>query len=117
MAALGGTLVDDQAGRRFIASVLGRGYRFVARRSCVGDALSVAASACAAADEPMHNLPMLRTRAIGRARIATSLASYLLRRGSITLLVQGKTAADLATAEALRVSDWRRREESIRCGT
>jgi hypothetical protein len=115
MAALSGTLVDDQAGRRYVASVPGRGNRFVAKRSRVGEALSVAASACAATDEPTHNLPMLHTRAIGRAKIATSLGSYLLRGRSITLIGRAKITVALATAEALRASGWRHCEESHRC--
>jgi hypothetical protein len=115
MAALNRTLVDDQAGRRYISSVAGRSDLFVAKRSRVGEALSVAASACAATDEPMHNLPMLHTRSIGRAKIAASLVSYLLRWRSITLAGQARTTAALATAEALRASRWRRREESLRC--
>jgi hypothetical protein len=115
MAARGRTLVDDQAGRRHIASVPGRGYCFVARRSRVGEALSVAASACAATDEPTHNLPMLHTKAIARAKIAASLVSYRPRWRTIRLVGQAKTTAALATAEALRASRWRRREESLRC--
>jgi hypothetical protein len=77
MATLGRTLVDDQAGHRY--------------------------------------LPMLRTRAIGRGKIATSLVSYLLRWRSVTLVGQGKTTVALATAEARRAPGWRRRKESLRC--
>jgi len=115
MAELGRTLVDAQTGRRYIASVPRRGYRFVARRSRVGEALSVAASACAAADEPTRNLPMLHTSAIGRAKIAESLVSYLPRWCSITLVVQAKTTVGLVAAEVLRSARYRCCKESLRC--
>ena len=115
MAALNRTLVDDQAGRRDIPSVAGRSDRFVAKRSRVGEALSVAASACAATDEPTHNLPMLHTRAIGRAKIAASLVSYRPRWRSITLVVQAKTTVGLVAAEVLRSARYRRCKESLRC--
>jgi hypothetical protein len=115
MAALNRTLVDDQAGRRDIPSVAGRSDRFVAKRSRVGEALSVAASACAATDEPTHNLPMLHTRAIGRAEIATSLVPYRPRWRSITLVVQAKTTVGLVAAEVLRSARYRRCKESLRC--
>ena len=115
MAALNRTLVDDQAGRRNIPSVAGCSNRFVAKRSRVGEALSVAASACAATDEPTHNLPMLHTSAIGRAEIATSLVSYLPRWRSIMLVVQAKTTVGLVAAEVLRSARYRRCKESLRC--
>jgi hypothetical protein len=60
-------------------------------------------------------LPMLRMKAIGRAKVATSLVSYLLHWRFITLLRQGKTTVALVTAEALLASGWRRHEESLRC--
>ena len=117
MAALSRTLVDGQASRRHIASVPGRGYCFVARRSRVGEGLSVAASACAATDGPTHNLPMLRTRTIGPAKIDTSLVSYLLRWRPITLVGQAKTTVGLVAAEVLRSARYRYRrcKESLRC--
>jgi hypothetical protein len=115
MAALGCTLVDNEAGSRYIASVPERGRRFVVIRSHFEEALSVAASACAATGEPTHNLPMLRTKAIGHANSVASLVSYLLRWCSITLVGPAKTTVALATAEALPASGWRRCKESLPC--
>jgi hypothetical protein len=118
MAALRRTLVDDQAGNPYIASVPRWGYGFVATRSRVEEALPVAASAAAAREEPTHNLPMPATRTMGRAKIIASLVSYLPRWRSITLVGPrdiGKTTVALAVVETLRAVHSRRCEESLRC--
>jgi hypothetical protein len=116
MAALVRTRVDDQ-GAVVIVSLPAGGCRFVARRPRVREALSVAASACGATDVSTHELPIRRTRAIGRGKIAVSLLAHLLRCRSITLVGHAKPTFALAPVDALHASGWRCREESHQCRT
>jgi len=102
IATLRKTLGDGQPGRRYVVTVPGRGYRFVAP-------VEVSASAKTSLDpsvkaERVHNLPASQPRAIGRADIVNALLSELPGRRFITIVGPGgigKTTVALGLAEAL----------------
>jgi DNA-binding winged helix-turn-helix (wHTH) protein len=94
MAALRRTPGDGHAGNRFIATIPGRGYSFVARLSHA-EGGSSAASAPPNAGQRNHNLPMLLTRMVGRAEIVETLTTIFREFG------EGHGTADLKTAESL----------------
>src|SRR6266852_1436991 len=77
VSALRRTLGDGQGGRRYIATVPGRGYNFVApvRFEKPPQAPPTATIALAAA----HNLPFAATRMIGREHAVATLVSRLSR--------------------------------------
>jgi DNA-binding winged helix-turn-helix (wHTH) protein len=78
IAALRRTLGDGQPGRRYLATVPGRGYRFVAPVE-----LSEPAKPPAGQDpnaERVHNLPASQPRTIGRAHAISLLAGELPQR-------------------------------------
>lgn len=94
-----GELVTD-----YVATVTGRGYRFVAPVSL---ALHVAQPQhrpqAQRAGVPMHNLPATGTRAIGRADAVSSLLGALGQRRIVSVVGPGgigKTTVALAVAEA-----------------
>ncbi|WP_095124797.1 winged helix-turn-helix domain-containing protein [Pseudomonas sp. Irchel s3a12] len=99
MAALRKALGDGQAGQRYIITVAQRGYSFVApvlpqsmEERPVGDAGG------------RHNLPLRRTRMIGRQALVDSLMTQLPRQRCITLVGPGgigKTTVALRVAEQL----------------
>jgi predicted ATPase/DNA-binding winged helix-turn-helix (wHTH) protein len=102
MAALRRVLGDGQAGNRFVATIPGRGYRFVAPLSPVEERRP--APSQAAGESRKHNLPALHTRTVGRAETVASLAAALSQWRFITLVGPGgigKTTVALAVAEAL----------------
>jgi DNA-binding winged helix-turn-helix (wHTH) protein len=102
MAALRRALGDGQAGKRFVATIPGRGYRFVAPLSPL-EAPQPGPSQ-AAGDEQKHNLPALQTRMVGRAEIVASLLAALSQWRLITLVGPGgigKTTVALAVADEL----------------
>jgi predicted ATPase/DNA-binding winged helix-turn-helix (wHTH) protein len=102
MAALRRALGDGQAGKRFVATIPGRGYRFVAPLSPI-EAPQPGPSP-AAGDEQKHNLPALQTRMVGRAEIVASLLAALSQWRLITLVGPGgigKTTVALAVADEL----------------
>src|SRR6266853_4705550 len=73
VSALRRVLGDGQGGRRYIATVPGRGYNFVApvrfeKPAEVSLAVTIASATA-------HNLPLAMTRMIGREEIAATLAS------------------------------------------
>jgi len=101
MAALRKALGDGQAGQRYIITVAQRGYSFVAPYSLEhiehppGSAASVPSG---------HNLPVRRTRMIGRQSLVDSLMVQLSRQRFITLVGPGgigKTTVALRVAEQL----------------
>jgi predicted ATPase/DNA-binding winged helix-turn-helix (wHTH) protein len=101
MAALRRALGDGQAGTRFIATVPGRGYRFVSPTS-IAHASGPTPPPAAATTEPAHNLPRPLTRLVGRADVVETLAAQLPLRRFITLVGPGgigKTTVALAVAE------------------
>ncbi|SDC62841.1 Predicted ATPase [Cupriavidus sp. YR651] len=100
MGALRKVLGDGQGGVRYIASVAGRGYCFVAPVVRHGS-VDVAGTAPAI---PHHNLPARATRVIGRDDLIAALAQSLPLRRLLTLCGpggMGKTTIALAMAERL----------------
>ena len=102
VAALRRALGEGRLGRRYIATVSGRGYRFVAP---VGFSAPGSAPALRSAGaERSHNLPVALTRTIGRADTIDALLKQLPRRRLVTIVGPGgigKTTVALAVAEAL----------------
>jgi predicted ATPase/DNA-binding winged helix-turn-helix (wHTH) protein len=100
VSALRRALGDGQGGHRYIATVSGRGYNFIApvRReepSQVPPPPTVASAV-------MHNLPFAVTRMIGREEVAATLVSRLSRQRLVTVVGPGgigKTTVALAVAE------------------
>ena len=95
-------LGDGQDGNRYVITVPGRGYNFVApvRR----EELSQAAPPPTVASAAMHNLPFAVTRMIGREEAAAALASRLSHQRLVTVLGPGgigKTTVALAVAERM----------------
>jgi DNA-binding winged helix-turn-helix (wHTH) protein len=102
IAALRRTLGDGQPGRRYVATVPGRGYRFVAPVEIAKPAKQPARSSAKA--ERVHNLPALQPRVIGRADIVSALLGQLPRWRLLTIVGPGgigKTTVALALAESL----------------
>ena len=101
MAALRKALGDGQAGQRYIVTVAQRGYSFVAPFSLA----SIEQHPDNEAHEPRrHNLPVRRTRLIGRQHLVDSLVTHLARQRFITLVGPGgigKTTVALRVAEQL----------------
>ncbi len=94
-------LGDGRPGRRYLANVPGRGYRFVAPVQ-LSDLESQPIQPETAG--PNHNLPASKSSIIGRARVVDTLCSQLSRQRLITIVGPGgigKTAVALAVAEAL----------------
>jgi predicted ATPase len=102
IASLRRALGDGQPGRRFVASIQGRGYRFVAP---VEQSYPQTAPAPAAVlPAPAHNLPLSKSRLVGRASALDALADLLSRERLLSIVGSGgigKTAVALALAEML----------------
>src|SRR5215468_4297142 len=102
VASLRRLLGDGQPGRRYLASVSGQGYRFVAPVE-----LSEPQKLPALPNVGMahaHNLPASQTRTLGRADTISALLDQLARRRFITIVGAGgigKTTVALAVAETL----------------
>src|SRR5499433_3233544 len=95
-------LGDGQPGRRYLASVPGQGYRFVAPVE-LSEPQKVPAQPSAGVAYA-HNLPASQTRALGRADAISALLEQLPRRRFITIVGAGgigKTTVALAVAETL----------------
>jgi predicted ATPase/DNA-binding winged helix-turn-helix (wHTH) protein len=98
LTALRRVLGDGQAGRRFVANIPGRGYRFVAPVTSANE-LKPSEKARAA-----HNLPSQLTRLIGRDAAISELVYRLPRRRLLTITGAGgigKTGVALAVADRL----------------
>src|SRR6266853_559766 len=105
VSALRRALGDGQGGRRYIATIPGRGYNFVApvRFEKPPQALPPATIALAAA----HNLPLAATRMIGREEAVVALVSRLSRERLVTIVGPGgigKTTVALAVVERMIAS-------------
>lgn len=101
MAALRKALGDGQAGQRYIVTVAQRGYSFVAPYSLEHIEHPPGREAPAPSG---HNLPVRRTRMIGRQSFVDSLVVQLSRQRFITLVGPGgigKTTVALRVAEQL----------------
>ena len=87
VSALRRALGDGQGGRRYIATIPGRGYNFVApvRFEKPAQAPPPATIALAAA----HNLPFAATRMIGREQAVATLVSRLSRERLLTIVGPG----------------------------
>jgi predicted ATPase/DNA-binding winged helix-turn-helix (wHTH) protein len=100
MSALRRALGDGQAGNRYVITVPGRGYNFVApvRREEPSRAPPPPTVASTAA----HNLPFAVTRMIGREEAVAALVARLPRQRLVTVVGPGgigKTTVALAVAE------------------
>jgi predicted ATPase/DNA-binding winged helix-turn-helix (wHTH) protein len=102
ISALRRALGDGQAGNRYIVTVVGRGYNFVAPirfeeplRASPSRTIAPAA---------LHNLPFATTRMIGRGESAAILVSQLSQQRLVTIVGSGgigKTTVALAVAERM----------------
>ena len=100
MAALRKALGDGQAGQRYIVTVAQRGYSFVAPLSI--EPMSLPSDGVP--QRPCHNLPLRRTRMIGRHALIDSLVQQLPAQRFVTLTGAGgigKTTVALRVAELL----------------
>src|SRR5580692_1350935 len=100
VSALRRALGDGHAGNRFIVTVPGRGYNFVAPVSLEEPARAALPPTIAPAG--VHNLPLAVTRIIGRDENLAVLASRLSRERLVTIVGPGgigKTTVALAVAE------------------
>nr|HYT93385.1 winged helix-turn-helix domain-containing protein [Gemmataceae bacterium] len=102
VSALRRALGDGQGGNRYIVTVPGRGYEFVAP---VGLTAESAAMPAPAVPQPgTHNLPLAMTRMIGREEVVAALVSRLSRQRLVTIVGPGgigKTTVALAIAERM----------------
>ncbi|MHC8314954.1 ATP-binding protein [Pseudomonas sp. LB3P31] len=101
MAALRKALGDGQAGQRYIVTVAQRGYSFVAPYSTEQIAPHPPSEEV---ERSRHNLPVRRTRLIGRQALVERLVAQLPRQRFITLVGPGgigKTTVALRVAEQL----------------
>jgi DNA-binding winged helix-turn-helix (wHTH) protein len=101
MAALRRALGDGQAGNRYVATISGRGYRFVAP-------VSVAEETALAAQPPRletaRSRPVPLTRMIGRTEAIAALAAHLTERRFVTIVGAGgigKTTLAVAVTDAV----------------
>ena len=102
IAGLRRALGDGHAGKRYVANIPGRGYRFVARVAASQETSPPAPKPRTAA--PMHNLPASLIRMIGREAVTGTLSAELPRRRFITIVGPGgigKTTVALAVANGL----------------
>jgi predicted ATPase/DNA-binding winged helix-turn-helix (wHTH) protein len=100
VAALRRVLGDGQPGRRYLASVPGQGYRFVAPVELAEPEKLPALPPVRVV--PAHNLPASQSRALGRADTISALLDQLPKRRFITIVGAGgigKTTVALAVAE------------------
>ena len=100
VSALRRALGDGQGQNRYIATVVGRGYNFVARTR--EEEPSQASPPPSVVPAVLHNLPFAITRMIGREEIVTTLVAQLSRQRLVTVVGPGgigKTTVALAVAE------------------
>jgi predicted ATPase/DNA-binding winged helix-turn-helix (wHTH) protein len=105
MSALRRALGDGQGGNRYVITVPGRGYNFVApvRRE---EALRAATAPPIPSTTP-NNLPFAATRMVGREDAVATLVARLSRQRLVTIVGAGgigKTTVALAVAERMMAS-------------
>jgi predicted ATPase/DNA-binding winged helix-turn-helix (wHTH) protein len=101
ISALRRALGDGQGGNRYIVTVVGRGYNFVAPIRAEEPSRTRPAATLSTAK---HNLPHAVTRIIGREQAVQTLISRLSRQRLVTVLGPGgigKTTVALAVAERM----------------
>jgi predicted ATPase/DNA-binding winged helix-turn-helix (wHTH) protein len=104
VAALRRILGDGQAGNRYVATIPGRGYCFVAPISQSEGSHGPSEMPRASPDGPAHSLPAPLTRMVGREGIVEELATQLRRHRLLTLVGPGgigKTTVAVAVAQML----------------
>jgi predicted ATPase len=104
VAGLRRALGDGQPGRRYLANVPGRGYRFVAPIELPEPERLPTRKSVAEKQPRLHNLPIAQARTLGRADVISTLMNQLPRQRFITIVGAGgigKTTVALAVAEAL----------------
>jgi len=104
VAALRKALGDGRAGKRYIANNPGRGYTFVAP---VTRESRRQAPATSGGTTIANNLPVPRTRMVGRHDTITALATQLAERRLLTIVGPGgigKTTVAAAVAETVSAS-------------
>src|SRR3954454_12337844 len=102
VSALRRTLGDGQGGNRYIITVPGRGYNFIARVS--HEEAVPASPRPTTAPDGMHNLPLAMTRIIGREEAMAAIISRVSRQRLVTVVGPGgigKTTVALAVAERM----------------
>jgi len=102
VSALRRALGDGQGGNRYVVTVIGRGYNFVAPVRI--DEPSRTAPPPTVPSVAVHNLPLAVTRMIGREEAVDALISRLSRQRLVTIVGPGgigKTTAALAVAERM----------------
>ena len=102
VSALRRALGDGQGGHRYVVTVPGRGYNFVAPVSLEQPPRAQLPPTIAPAG--VHNLPIAVTRTIGRDETVTALVSRLSRQRLVTIVGPGgigKTTVALAVAERM----------------
>jgi DNA-binding winged helix-turn-helix (wHTH) protein len=87
VSALRRALGDGQGDNRYFATVIGRGYIFVAPTHRVGSAL--VSSSPPVAPVALHNLPFATTRMIGRGETVAALVARLSRQRLVTIVGPG----------------------------
>lgn len=100
--ALRRALGDGQGGHRYVVTIPGRGYNFVAPISF--EERPQASLPPVIAPARAHNLPLAVTRMIGREEAAAALSSRLLHERLVTIVGPGgigKTTVALAVAERM----------------
>jgi predicted ATPase/DNA-binding winged helix-turn-helix (wHTH) protein len=105
VSALRRALGDGQGGNRYVITVPGRGYNFVA--PVQREEASLAAPSPLAPSKTLHNLPFAVTRMIGRDDAVAALVARLSRERLVTVVGAGgigKTTVALAVAERMMAS-------------
>jgi len=104
VSALRRALGDGQGDNRYVITIPGRGYNFVAPLRHEEPAEAVLLPAVTRAATGMHNLPLAMTRMIGREEAVAVLVSRLSRQRLVTIVGPGgvgKTTVALAVAERM----------------